>query len=240
MGVQKKLDTYEELQEDIYKYDSILPKNIIQYLESLLNLEVPALRQDNIDSQQFSALSELRMFKMLLYYNICNRSLTYIDNNDIKYITDKYWKGFSITYGSIIDSIPLINISRNDNDNITVSLNNIEEPSFKEIVECYDSKILSLEEGITDFRRRVRGKNARSNLEDVYERLSDYTLLDIEKIYLQQLEFNKKQKEVYNKFIIDNDLFYTADFVQDGDSLSYQEDCIKVFVKTKNKTPIFR
>lgn len=243
MGYKYKIDdsTGKTLGEELEKYKCIFSKNLYNYLESIVNLEVSALRQDNITSEQVSALSEFKIFKEILYYNICARALKYKESDNVKYYVDDFWKTFGINYGDVVNNVSLINVNQTDSYNVNVSLGYFYEPTFEDVVMSYNDKIESLEESIASYRKNFRGTNGSSNSEELCKRLKNYSLEDLEKIWIRELEFTKRQNDFYKKFMDDTNLEYTSDFelMNDG-SLILAEDASKIYIKKQVKTPIYR
>ena len=233
--------TGEELGEELERFRCILPETLYSYLESILNLEVSALRQDNISSEQVSALSELKLFKEILYYNVCGRALTYREPDNIKYYVDDYWKSFGINYGDVVNNVPLFNVNQTDSYNVNVSLGYYYEPTFEDILISYNDKLESLKKSSKIFRDSFKGSNGSSNSENLYNRLKKYSLEDLEKIWKREIEFAKRQNDFYKKFMDDTNLEYTSDFelINDG-SLILNEDSSKVYIRKQVKTPIYR
>lgn len=81
----KKLLNFEELLSQIDKCKSLFNKETIEYLYSLLNLEVSSLNTAYIDEDKAFILSELKMFKKLVQYNLYYKTLNLIDCSSEKY-----------------------------------------------------------------------------------------------------------------------------------------------------------
>ena len=69
----ERVETKEELLESLEKYKGILSVPMIEYLNSLLELEFSVVRE-NIGKQDRDALSELDIYRNVAIYNIYNRA----------------------------------------------------------------------------------------------------------------------------------------------------------------------
>ncbi len=81
----KKILSFEELLSKIDKYKTLFNKETIEYLYSLLNLEVSSIDTTYIDEDKLCILSELKMFKKLVQYNLYYKFLNLIDCSSEKY-----------------------------------------------------------------------------------------------------------------------------------------------------------
>ena len=72
-----------ELIELLEKYKGILNKKTINYLNSLIELEFSVIK-NNIDESSRILLSELELYKKITIYNIYNRTLKLIEDNNLK------------------------------------------------------------------------------------------------------------------------------------------------------------
>lgn len=69
-----KVNTKEELLQLLKDYKVIFNNQVIDYLESLINLDFSVIRE-NIDDKSKEALSELEIYKRIAIYNIYNRAI---------------------------------------------------------------------------------------------------------------------------------------------------------------------
>ena len=76
-----KINTKEELIELLKQYKGILNNEMINYLNSLIDLEFSVIRDYISDSDRIS-LSELEVYKRIAMYNIYNRSLNIFKQNE--------------------------------------------------------------------------------------------------------------------------------------------------------------
>ena len=94
-----KINTREELIEMLKSYKGILTHSMINYLNSLIDLEFSVIR-DYIGIDDRNALSELEVYKRIAMYNIYNRALNMFKQNNSEFIisgNDNGWEGLSIS-----------------------------------------------------------------------------------------------------------------------------------------------
>ena len=238
--IKSILDAKEDLEEELQSYKYIFSRDVYEYLESLINLEISALRQENISGEQVNTLAKLKIYRELLYYNICGRALTYKEKNTTKYFEEDYINSFSINYGDLVNNVALINVSQNDNLKVNVSLANYYEPTLTDVSMAYTNKLEQLEEAITSFNTKFNN-GSKSNSEYLYDRIKGYTVDDLKEIWKREIEFAQKQNLFYKKFMDDTNLEYTSDFKSfSNGSLVLDEEASKIYIKKQVKTPIFR
>lgn len=75
----KKISSKEELKESLNNYKRILSPRIIDYLNQLVELEFSAVK-DNIDIEDREILQNLDLYKNVVAYNIYNRTLELLNN----------------------------------------------------------------------------------------------------------------------------------------------------------------
>jgi len=91
-----KIYTSEALYEMLNNYKGILTSPIIDYLNSLIELDFSVIR-DYIDSNDRMALSELEVYKRIAVYNIYNRALSiFKQNGNNLYISGKDFDSLQI------------------------------------------------------------------------------------------------------------------------------------------------
>ncbi len=93
---EKKLYTKEELRELLGRYKGILSNPMIEYLNSIIELEFSVVKE-NISENDRKALAELEIYKQAAAYNIYNRAIKLIadkklsDEDLIKRVVDNYF-----------------------------------------------------------------------------------------------------------------------------------------------------
>lgn len=107
---QNKINTKEELIELLKGYRGILTEPILNYLNSLIELEFSVIREYISDSDR-KALAELEIYKRISIYNIYNRALNLFNEKKIKYSCS--------SNDNVLESLTIY-IPLNDNSNIRV------------------------------------------------------------------------------------------------------------------------
>lgn len=97
-----KVNTKEELLQLLKDYKVILNNQVIDYLESLINLDFSVIRE-NIDEKSKEALSELEIYKRIAIYNIYNRAINIFTQSNIPLIITGNEEGFE----SLSISVPI-------------------------------------------------------------------------------------------------------------------------------------
>lgn len=97
-----KVNTKEELLQLLKDYKVILNNQVIDYLESLINLDFSVIRE-NIDNKSKKALSELEIYKRIAIYNIYNRAISLFTQSNMPLIITGNDEGFE----SLSISVPI-------------------------------------------------------------------------------------------------------------------------------------
>ena len=97
-----KVNTKEELLQLLKDYKVIFNNHVIDYLESLINLDFSVIRE-NIDEKSKEALSELEIYKRIAIYNIYNRAINIFTQSNIPLIITGNEEGFE----SLSISVPI-------------------------------------------------------------------------------------------------------------------------------------
>lgn len=104
------INTKEELTELLKRYKGILANPMIDYLNSLIELEFSVIRE-NIGAADREALSELEVYKRIAIYNIYNRALKLLNENGPQY-------KFSVQKGGLFGDT--FSIALDDNRKVSV------------------------------------------------------------------------------------------------------------------------
>lgn len=80
-----KVNTKEELIELLKGYKGVLKDSMVNYLNSLIELEFSVVRE-YIDNDDRKALSELELYKRIAIYNIYNRALNLFNQQNSEFI----------------------------------------------------------------------------------------------------------------------------------------------------------
>lgn len=94
-----KISTKEELKEMLKKYKDILNKSMIEYLDSLIELEFSIIK-DIINDDEKDLLSELEIYKEIANYNITKRALNLFEDKKIDTVIKQDEENLCI-YGNI-------------------------------------------------------------------------------------------------------------------------------------------
>ena len=97
-----KVNTKEELLQLLKDYKVILNNQVIDYLESLINLDFSVIRE-NIDDKSKEALSELEIYKRIAIYNIYNGAINLFTQSNMPLIITGNNEGFE----SLSISVPI-------------------------------------------------------------------------------------------------------------------------------------
>lgn len=79
----KRIDTRDELLERLNLYKGILSDHVVEYLNSIIELDFSVLKE-YLSIEEINALSELDIYKISAIYNIYNRALKTVQKNSEK------------------------------------------------------------------------------------------------------------------------------------------------------------
>ena len=97
----KKISSKEELKESLNRYKRILNPRVIDYLNQLVELEFSAVK-DIIDIEDREILQNLDLYKNIVAYNIYNRTLELLNNEqELKIFDNKDRISGLMTYKDI-------------------------------------------------------------------------------------------------------------------------------------------
>lgn len=110
----KRINTKEELITLLKKYKGILTNPMIEYLNSLIELEFSVIRENISDCDRI-ALSELEVYKRIAKYNIYNRTLNLFNEQNVPeiqtYSNKDWYKGLNVYYLLGEQKIPLFDFN---------------------------------------------------------------------------------------------------------------------------------
>ena len=186
-GNNNKLNSKGELIDLLGKYKNVLNNEIIDYLNSLIELEFSAIR-DYISEDDKKILSELEIYKKILIYNIYYRAVNLLIEDDNTSIINAY-NGLRISKNDYSKDIKLFDFDYcNDISEIILHKSVYDESVRKEEMD----HILKTLEYLYD------EKNPYSSYDDIYGGPdSQWELRHIEKIE----EYEKKFKLLDNKIL---------------------------------------
>ena len=213
--------TEEELLNKIFEYKNILPKELIDYLFALLDLEISALSRKDITSAEFIALSDLEGFKDLVFYNLYKTAQSYVNRRNGKYIEEDYQNGYRISYGTVLNEDLLFSLVKKEDNKSVIKLSNAPDLSFRSLVETYDkARIEALEEK---------------------KEIKLYTLDELKQMHNLLTEISARQRALYEILLSDTSIVPCLEQAQkDDDIQTFEEGCTKLLVYTNPKEPIFK
>lgn len=97
---KKEILSYYELRKFVDQSKSILNKDTLDYLDSLLNLEISVLQEDKNDYMMCKYLKELEMYRELVLYNIYNNSMK-LASDDIIISEHHNQLNFNVRYNNV-------------------------------------------------------------------------------------------------------------------------------------------
>lgn len=78
-----RVKTKEQLRQEIRRYQSILSKSMVEYLEHCIELDCSVVRK-NISDEERLALSELKIYRDTAIYNIYHRAIQLLEQSEIQ------------------------------------------------------------------------------------------------------------------------------------------------------------
>ena len=116
-----KLNSYYELRQLIDQSKYILNSETLDYLDSLLNLEISVLQENKNDFFKCKYLKQLDVFKSLVLYNLYYNSMKLTDENTI--VIEHFNRlSLSVKYGDA--NFNIYSLDYNDVPNITLYKSN--------------------------------------------------------------------------------------------------------------------
>ena len=139
--IKEDKELFEEILRDITIFKPILTKEVNEYLESLLNLEISALSKNNISETNEEALKHLELYRKLVYYNILLKSKKLVDTTSDKYALNDAFDSFFIDLnnGDCQHKDKLFLLGRNHEYESFVELYKTENISFEEYMNIQEN-----------------------------------------------------------------------------------------------------
>ena len=227
------LVTFDHLLREKDKYNMILNKNILDYIEALLNLEVSALHKNNIEEKAELALADLQFFKDLIYYNIFYMTQNLVDPNNQKTEVYRKFKGMSIYVKANKQynrSTYLFNMEQDENDLPTATMYN---PDLKDVDERLQELHDSIITSETEYNN-ISNTNADTitsySLKKKIEYLKSLTKEDIEKEYKEELYRVHEQRSFLRSMMESCSLDMNKDFINEDSLLVRQTPSTKILI----------
>lgn len=169
----KRVDTRDELLERLNLYKGILSDHVVEYLNSIIELDFSVLKE-YLSSEEINALSELDIYKRAAMYNIYNRALEIVQKDSEKL------RIYGNEYG-----VPGLNIfiPLKEKNARVFSYNYGENPKIREKVpEGYTTKNLgniSLYQILeNDSLRQIELERIMKKLENLYDESKNLSFLE--------------------------------------------------------------
>lgn len=135
-----KVKTREELLLDLKTYRGLLADSIINYLNSLIELEFSVVK-DYISDEERKRLSTLEIYHEIAIYNIYNRALNIFQNQDqdLNFTFQRYNDKLNINANFIDQNIRLFTFNYQNNQNILSK--SLFSQQFKKLIEKENEKV---------------------------------------------------------------------------------------------------
>ena len=139
--IMEDKELFEEILKEKTIFKPVLTKEVNEYLESLLNLEISALSKNNISDENEEALKYLELYRKLVYYNILLRAKKLVDTTSDKYSLNDAFDSFFIDLnnGDCQHKDKLFLLGRNPEYESFVKLYTKENISFEEYMNIQEN-----------------------------------------------------------------------------------------------------
>ena len=230
--------TLEELLQERNIYSNILNQETIEYINSLINLELSAINRVNSDIIRDVALVKLKFFRDVIAFNIYQNSKKIMDGNNNYYTIVDNNSLFICTENKKLQSV-LYNFdyNYNDEDKFTINL-------YGDDVATIEERIELLEQAIIDKNEEINLGAEESNQYSSYIKSREYlrlacqlndlkskSLSDLKKEYEDDYLLARERRKVLDTVLDLNNLDITSDFIPAGNELIAQYPHTKIVVK---------
>lgn len=211
----KKISSKEELKESLNRYKRILNPRVIDYLNQLVELEFSAVK-DIIDIEDREILQNLDLYKNVVAYNIYNRTLELLSNEqELKIFDNKDRVSGLMTYKDIGNNTIRILDYKYDNGTLKLFQTVDDKKVRKEQLELVMTKLEQLYDkknpyscSVTELKqpynkktlKRLGGPGAKWNFDrsrEVSEYEELFTRLDSKK---KITDYEKKKISITKKY----------------------------------------
>lgn len=188
--------------EVIKSKNSILTKEVKEYIESLINLEISALNIHSVSEDTLKQLNEFSFFKDLVIYNLYNKYKKLINDNDKKHLL-KMINGFSIDY---IDS-EKTELLRFLYAEMMLCLYQIELQSLEDRIKQHEDKIRILESRKNHTQQNsIFNGNLVTSMDNQLKKLKQVTEKDLKRQYDSELEATGQRQIILSQVLKENGL----------------------------------
>ncbi len=231
-----KILDYDSLIKDRNLYSNILNKSVIEYIDSLLNLEIPVFDKYSNDILIDVALSKLEFYRNVVAYNILENSKEIVDLNDNYYsILDTYNNNYFVcTQVNGVQSV-LYNYNFND-DKLIINL-------YGETVDSLEDRKNKLKDLIQLKKDQIYDGASNSSystfiksheyfkLAYQLKELNSKTIADLTNEYNQDVAVALQRKNVLEYFLDMNSMDIYSDFIYEDDKLVSNYSHSKILVR---------
>lgn len=222
--IMEDKELFEEILRDKTIFKPILTKEVNEYLESLLNLEISALSKNNISETDEEALKHLELYRKLVYYNILLRSKKLVDTTSDKYALNDAFDSFFIDLnnGDCQHKDKLFLLGRNHEYESFVKLYTKENISFEEYMNIQENYKKELIKTIEDesYNKRLPSYKYDSKLLRLHDELNSLNAKkdsDFKKEYDYAMFVAREQRSYLSLFLQDTKLT-EEDFITNEDN----------------------
>lgn len=231
-----KILDYDTLVKDRNLYSNILNKAVIEYIDSLLNLEIPVFDKYSNDILIDVALSKLEFYRNVVAYNILENSKEIAHLNDSYYsVLDTYSNDYFVC--TSIDGVQNVLYNYNFNED-------------KLIINLYGETVESLEDRKNKLKDLIQLKkdqiydgvykssystfiNSHEYFKLAYQlkELNSKTIADLTDEYNKDVAVALQRKNVLEYFLDRNSMDISSDFTYEDDMLVSNYSHSKVLVR---------
>lgn len=224
---ENRIADYNYLDNLLNNYKGILTHEIIDYLYSLLKLEVSVFNAD-IDINKELVLSDLKLFRDIAAYNIYFKAKRYIPDYKLYKVEDTpFYNGLNI-----------------------YSIKNKNEKVFGfsyDITNCcnvtlYDEKVKSVYQRSLDIKKELQATNEKLKgirrssinyeiLKEKIEWLENVSYEELQCDYQKELEVAKPKSIILNNALLDYNLNKDIDFKDEDGCLVRKNSFSKIMIK---------
>ncbi len=231
----------DELLNFIDEYKDILNNEIISYLNSLVNLEFSAFKEDILSFKTMELLEELKLYRFIVLYNIYHRSLNLFKKDTslrIQEFNDKSLLEVSFNTSSIIDK-PIFKLSFDERKakaivNIYETIEN-KEARERQLKVLYNKKKI-LEDSLY---KRYNTVIINEEIDPFYniEFELGYSLMDVKKkikLLSERTNLSESDKEFIKKEENFKNLVFSDFSIKEEELKEEEQSAVSKYINLKN------
>lgn len=237
--------SFDELLKGKDKYRDIFTKETLDYIESLLNLEVSVFKPE-ISEENKKALMELRYFRNLVFYNLYHRAQKLYDNESENYQFVDLFRAAEIQYKNdeiLPSDIPLqlFHLQQDLQGYSSIILYNPTDKSLEELTEILELQKKELKILLErSFINHQLDTYDNWEIKKKIERLNQLSEEDIKKVSDDLHKKNVIQRGITSLAMQDYGFDLKRDFDESKKGLENNTAVANVLVKRKDARPIFK